>query len=574
MKTATLQRAAKQRLHTIEDHVADMAARRNTAPEIALPADLTQETVGDLGDEYRPLMPIDLLHPSPTNPRKHFDPLALAELADSIRAKGVLEPIIVRPRPVVIARGPTKGLHEAYEIVAGERRWRAAREADCRAVPVLIRAYTDKQVMQVQLMENVQRQDLTPLEQADGYQLLLDQHGYTVETLAAELGKSKASVYTLLALRRLPKRALEAVADGVLSVTAAGLIARIPNDKLRQEAIAWFLYECCDGTGPSVREMKEMIQREWMMELKQAPFSLKDDSLLPSAGACSACPKRTGNARDLYPDARADVCTDPGCYHEKVKLHADRAHSAAVAKGLTVLPDKAAERLFSGTELGWEARKQYVDLDGVCDEDQKSRTYGKLLGDEVESVKLLARDRTGRMHTLVSTSDARPIVRKQLGKDVLKPARSGGDQSWKRSEAKRRAEAKLYKNVVQRIMADVAERIEKRHPLSPEALRALVGLLADHTWSDAVTEVAKRRGVDKPTEGEGRTRRLDGILPTLDAAGLMGLLAELITARTLSGFSSTWSTHKLDPQEQALFKALGVDVQRHVQAAKKEKASK
>ena len=133
-------------------------------------------------------MPIELLHASPNNPRKHFADADLDDLANSIREKGLLQPIVVRPR----ADGE-------YEIVAGERRWRAAQRAGIHEVPVLIRELTDGEALEIALIENIQRSDLNPLEEARAYGLLLEQFSYTQQQLADSVGKSRSHIANTLA---------------------------------------------------------------------------------------------------------------------------------------------------------------------------------------------------------------------------------------------------------------------------------------------------------------------------------------------------------------------------------------
>jgi ParB family chromosome partitioning protein len=140
-------------------------------------------------------LPIEAIVPSPLQPRRAFDDSELDDLAASIAAQGVLQPLLVRPVPGVPAR---------YEIVAGERRWRAAQKARLHEVPVLVRELADAQVLQLALVENLQRADLTPLEEADGYRRLIEQFRETQEAVADLVGKSRSHVANMLRLLGLP----------------------------------------------------------------------------------------------------------------------------------------------------------------------------------------------------------------------------------------------------------------------------------------------------------------------------------------------------------------------------------
>ena len=228
-----------------------------------------------------------------------------------------------------------------FELVAGERRLRAAKLAGIDRIPATVRDLTDREVLEIQVIENEQRDDLSPLEKARGYQVLVKDHGYNVEDLAAKIGKSPATIYGVLKLLDLPEKARKAVEAGDLPMSTAQLIARVPGDKARAELASQATKPNWEGSLPSYRHMKDEIQRRFMVELKQAPFSQKVETLVPEAGSCERCPKRTGNDRVNYPDARADVCTDPACYRGKLEANARRVHDLAAAKGK---PSSAAPR--------------------------------------------------------------------------------------------------------------------------------------------------------------------------------------------------------------------------------------
>ena len=147
---------------------------------------------------------------SPTNPRKSFPEAGLQDLATSIRAKGVLQPVLLRPHPQQGA-GPGK-----YELVAGERRVRAAGIAGLAVVPAIIRVLDDRSVLEIQVVENEQREDVTPLEKCEGYARLIDVHKATVEQIATKVGKSVSTIRSILKLRALPEKARAALEAGDL----------------------------------------------------------------------------------------------------------------------------------------------------------------------------------------------------------------------------------------------------------------------------------------------------------------------------------------------------------------------
>ncbi len=187
-------------------------------------------------------VPVEFVSPNPRNPRRHFGEADLTDLAQSIREHGVVQPVVVRPAP---------GRPDRYEIIAGERRWRAAQRAGLAEIPVLVRDVDDRTALELAIIENVQRADLNPVEEAQGYQQLIDEHGYSQADLGQVIGKSRSHVANTLRLLRLPEVIRDMLVDGALSaghartlVTAqdpAGLAKRIVEDGLsvrQAEALA------------------------------------------------------------------------------------------------------------------------------------------------------------------------------------------------------------------------------------------------------------------------------------------------------------------------------------------------
>jgi len=187
-------------------------------------------------------VPIEFLSPNPKNPRRHFGDAELTDLAQSIREHGVVQPVVARPSPTQAGR---------YEIIAGERRWRAAQRAGLTEIPVIIREVNDRTALELAIIENVQRTDLNAVEEALGYQQLIDEHGYTQADLGNVIGKSRSHVANTLRLLKLPDVIRDMLVDGALSaghartlVTAedpAGLAKRIVEEGLsvrQAEALA------------------------------------------------------------------------------------------------------------------------------------------------------------------------------------------------------------------------------------------------------------------------------------------------------------------------------------------------
>lgn len=184
------------------------------------------------------------IEPNREQPRRHFAPEALSELADSITEHGVLQPIVVRALP-----GGT------YQIIAGERRWRASRQAGLAEIPAIVIEANDEKVRELALIENLQRQDLTPLEEAEGYRSLMETAGMTQEQVAKRLGKSRPVVANALRLLNLPEAVKEALTAGRLSAGHARLLAALePEEAVRIAAEA-------EKKGLSVRELEHLLKK-------------------------------------------------------------------------------------------------------------------------------------------------------------------------------------------------------------------------------------------------------------------------------------------------------------------------
>jgi ParB/RepB/Spo0J family partition protein len=289
------------------------------------------------------------LRASKTNPRKNFAPVALQELADSIRTQGIRQPILARPKA-----GETP-----YEIVAGERRYRAAILAGLDAVPCLVQEMNDREALEVQVVENLQRSDLTEMEEAQSYQSMLELKDettgaavYTAELLAERFGKERSHVYRRLVLLRLIDSGRDALAAGQLGGRSAVLVARIPSPEAQAEALKQILTPQHRQEPLTFVETRELISRDYLQGLKGAPFKLEDAALVPAAGPCATCPKMSDNCAHLFSAEEAEqvkkkkVCTDPACYRLKLDaLWAKRTEKAA-AEGKTVLDEKESREIF------------------------------------------------------------------------------------------------------------------------------------------------------------------------------------------------------------------------------------
>jgi ParB family transcriptional regulator, chromosome partitioning protein len=269
--------------------------------------------------EYRDL-PLDWLYVSPTNPRKSFDEEAMHQLAASIEANGVLQPLLVRPRG-----------ERHFEIVFGERRYRGAKLTARETVPVCIREMTDAEVLEAQLVENLQRAEVHPMEEAQGFKALLnlDEPKYTVELIAAKVGKTPAYIAQRLKLIDLTPPVIEAFYSNDIGVGHALLLAKLPADQQEAALSACFKEDWSTSDSRKakrillpVRSLQFWIEQNVLLLLKDAPFDKRDVYLVEIAGSCVDCPKRTGHNKLLFSDlGKQDACTHPSCYRAKVDAH-------------------------------------------------------------------------------------------------------------------------------------------------------------------------------------------------------------------------------------------------------------
>ncbi len=190
-------------------------------------------------------VPIEFLKPSPFQPRKRFAADEIEGLAESIKAKGIMQPLLVRP----FSNDETM-----FEIIAGERRWRAAQHAGLHDLPVLVRELSDRDTLEVALLENVQREDLSPLEEAEAYQRLIDEFGHTQQELAETIGKSRSHIANLLRLLTLPSTIQDRLENGALSAGHARALINAKNP----EALAKLVVE----KGLNVRQTEDLVKRE------------------------------------------------------------------------------------------------------------------------------------------------------------------------------------------------------------------------------------------------------------------------------------------------------------------------
>lgn len=569
------------------------------------------------------LIPLDRIRPSPHSPRKTFPEAAIAELAESIRAHGLLQAVLVRPVKgvehicsIAPANDAAKLYHvwpaglpqcppdaasaiglpaaralaallgaDHYELVIGERRLRAARLAGLTEIRATVREMDDRTALEVAVIENDQRSDVTPLERAEGYAALVEQHGVPIEELAQRVGKSVSTIRSLLKLRQLPTLAREALENGHLAAGTAELIARVPGTAEREQltcvVLAGDSYDSDatenmarramdQGGAPlSYRDTRAVITRDYVVELGKAPFPRKSLDLVPAAGSCEACPKRAGNLQtaDLYgaedyAGVRADGCTDPSCYRAKVEAHNRQLLEKAQQQGKTVLPEAEAAKLFERYNPSrLQSGAGYVDLGDTCHEVPKPKGYKALVGKQLAGEVVVAVDPAGNVHELVPKAAAAKVLREEHG--VKGSATSNGaskaDDRFAREQRERRKKAEAGKTAALKACETVATDVQRAMagvagwpPEAREVLRRMALAQVEVCWSDACRRVSARRGL--AVEGSAHREAIEDLAGRL-ATGpeLLALIAELLAARR----SLSWSGEYSAPSQAELAWWLG-----------------
>lgn len=446
---------------------------------------------------------ISALRPCPTNPRRSLGDID--ELSQSISRVGVLQPLLVRP-------AHDKDGAPFFEIVFGHRRFAAAQKAGLTHVPVDIRVLSDVEALEAQLIENCQRTDIHPMEEAEGYERLHKDHGYSVDDIAIKVGKSRAFVYARMKLCDLCQEARGMFFAGRLNPSTALLIARIPHVKLQQKASQEIAGEAREPL--STRAAAEHLRNNYMLVLKDAPFDKKDDMLVPAAGACAKCPKRSGNNPDLFGDIdRQDICTDPVCFKSKVDAYWENVSTKARNDGHLTLSMNEGRKIYRyANALTWDSK--YLEVDAVCPDDKEKRTWRKMLGDNLPQLYIVP-DAEGRPHSLVLKDAAIEALKKTSSKIAARMAEEREKQKPPKAEDKEADEKSraLRERVCDEIIGEAVHHVASAGLEAPElrmmcfALEHMVGV--DHMLKRR--ELSGEKAFDKLVE-KSNAKELQAII--------------------------------------------------------------
>jgi ParB/RepB/Spo0J family partition protein len=415
--------------------------------------------------ERTKMVGLGLIRPMARNPRGEVGDVT--ELASSIKSQGVVVPLLVR------LLGPQDGGDDrvSYEVVSGHRRLKAAKEAGLDAVPCDVREMNEVQALELNLTEQINRKDLTPLEEGSACRSLQEISGYTVGQVAQRLGQSPSWVVRRLTLCDLAPEVQDALTKGVLRLTVAQAIAALPAQALQVKAFqrvakAWGAGAESDFT---VDLDLQVIRDEICRPLKGSAWKLTDELLVPEAGACSVCPHNSANAKmpGLFDSGKAaPQCANPSCYDDKARAVWAKKSEKAKEDGAKILPVAEGKKLFASGALPYSSR--YVEASAVVQEDRQKRSWRQLV-DEIpvdadgRPQLHVAQDAAGGVRELYVRDRALDAIAEHLGlKWAVKASEKADEVATRKSPEKQKEdeEARAIRDAVQ---AEVVGAVAKKY---------------------------------------------------------------------------------------------------------------
>jgi ParB/RepB/Spo0J family partition protein len=448
---------------------------------------------------------LDDLHESPFNSRLRY--AGLQELADNIKSEGrIHSALLARPNP----KGP------GYELVFGHRRRRAARLAGLLTAPVDVREMSDEEVRSAQAAENLQRDNITALEEAQSYADMMALDHLSADQVCQRVGRSRSHVYGRLKLLQTTPTVRTALQAGEVGSEVALLLARLRTEKLQAKALAAIKGKALslgDGGKASFRRIRDLLVEEFTLQFKGAIFDREDETLVPEAGTCSACPKRTGNAPEFEdvateeyaraqygPRGGPDACTDPDCWAGKKAAHLARAAKALQDDGKVVVTGNAAR---SAVSARGEIKGAYIALKDVA-----ATLKGKKGLVSLPTVNIQD-PRTGRIHKAVKRAD----VVSAGGQLELPVTRSSGyDAGAYAEERRKKADARTVEQARRSgLMAEARGRMRTAEQGSLVELRLIAWLLLDKLDHQVEGRVLELHGLQR---GDSLASHLDALTGT------------------------------------------------------------
>ncbi len=469
----------------------------------------------ETGEEFT-RMDRRLLVPSLTN----RPPIALGKLqsmaATMDGGRGVRQALIIRPLPGARLQetrlNTPKGQPlPTHEIVCGEQRWLAAGIGAINDVPVIIRDLTDAEALEEQFVENFQRQNFTELEEGEGFQRLMHNNKLTADEVAVKAGCSRRHVFNRIKLLDLRIEARKALLDGDIDATRALLLARIPDHQQQIKALPLLKkHQLTDEYTLTVREARDMLERDFMLEIGKAQFKTTDITLVEGAGSCSDCHKRTGHNPDLFADIKgANICTDPPCFQRKQAAHETRVLQQAHANGQTVITGREAKALMPNSFGGIEG---YLRLDDPKDSPTE-KPLRKLIGKQLEAdgikptlvenphnkgelIAVLPADKVSELLKKRGHKDAASALDNQTATDTYRQAEV--DKARDKAEKLHAYEQGWRDEVLAQTYAEICDP-ENPSPgvLTDEVLRIIAGRLASQANGEQTRQLCALLGLGK-----------------------------------------------------------------------------
>lgn len=531
------------------------------------------------------------IKPCKMQPRKRFNENGLSQLSESIRIKGVIQPLLGRPDWCIgkneadILKVNGSAPAQFFEIVDGERRYRAALRLKLEAVPLIVRNLSDQESFIIQLIEGLQHEDLTPIEEAEGYERALafrDAAGkpvYTMELLSKETGIDRKTIYGKLKLLKLPELASKAVEEGTIGEYVGELIGRLPSPEMREQAAKGIIKPDFQEQPMNRRQAQQFIQENFARELKGAPFDQRDAVLVPAitdeatgerlgGGACPDCPMRSGNSPELLGDVRRpDICMNPSCYAAKCDALWKGFEATASAEGKKVLSAKETGEIMEANGV-LKYGSEYVDLREhvVTNDNAKAYTWRQILDRCTSKPQIVvARDGRGKIRELVKRSlvmEAETLAAKERGEPSIFAAKSGkGAGSSTRSasnggpspaEIKRRDETKLQFQTTLKLVEALVGAIDKKGTAAKDNRGSfwdeMIDLAVVHAGYDGCWLVCKRLGLEpKPDKANRNAKDAEGVREyglALDGEEYKpGLVVELLLSKQLKWHGAQGDRH-------------------------------
>ncbi|OPY04829.1 MAG: putative chromosome-partitioning protein ParB [Syntrophaceae bacterium PtaB.Bin038] len=464
---------------------------------------------------------------------------AIAQLAKSIQELGVQVPAVVRERK-------EKGGKGSYEIIAGERRWRAAGIAGLSELPCVVRAVNAEEAELIRMVENMQREGIHPLDEAEGYARIGMARGIGLEELAESVGRSVSYVEQRLKLRYLIPPAKELLAKGKINAGQAVLIARLAPGAQKEVVEAGFFR---DPEGVTIRELDEFIRENVMLDLGAAAFKKDDATLLPKVGSCQACSDRTGTQPSLFADiAKKDYCLRAECFQAKLDALLKRNQEELARSGKPYL----------------QVMTEYHDTDQLAKLPKgsvKHFDWTECRQKDKGAVRCLVVDGPGRGRMTWGKKD------EQSGYQPSPSEKAAADKRRRDVKTKRAVLLKIYDLVIAKLV-----NVLEKHELPIDVLQ----VIARHSWERLEDRhrvaMAKAGGWDKPKKGSaygGNGWREQGLrmLPDLEQNQLFLFMAQAALIGT-TDVNEYWPGDTKDLELAA--RALNIDMKAEEARIRKE----